>query len=130
MLSIVNDSVALSEIICSATSPLALLPTAITYSAAYMLASNAIYLSRRSHLRKMSKRELLRIRTCREPGVSLRLYAVMVLAWQAFVAIWPVVEIVSRLFHRVSFYYTYPKVRTILILSKLFTGHTCTNGVY
>ena len=49
------------------------------------------------------------IRTTREPNVSLSLYLLTLLAWQAFVAIFPVVELVAVvLFDRVTFLYSYP----------------------
>ena len=75
----------------------------------YILIANAIYLQRRSHLRKMTKRKLLQIRTTKEEGVELAMYIINIIAWQVFVtAIFPVLEPLSRLCGFVSFYYFYP----------------------
>lgn len=75
----------------------------------YILFANIIYLQRRSHLRKMTKRRLFQIRTTKEDGVNLVMYVLNVVAWQVFViSIFPVLEPLSRLFGYVSFYYFYP----------------------
>ena len=90
----------------------------------YMLIANFIYIARRAHLREMSKYELLRIRTTREPNTSLRLYITTVFVWQCFVAVFPIVECWARflcpdistmiqkctpkLRPHVSFFYSYP----------------------
>lgn len=78
----------------------------------YFLLANTIYICRRSNIRNMSKRKLLRIRLDREDGVSLPLYLTNILAWQMFVNfVFPLLELVSRLFGYVSFYYFYPNAR-------------------
>ena len=75
----------------------------------YILITNAIYLQRRSHLRKMTKRRLLQIRTTREEGVNIGLHVTNILAWQVFVtSIFPILEPLSRMCGFVSFYYFYP----------------------
>ncbi len=75
----------------------------------YILVANIIYLQRRSHLRKMTKRKLLRIRTTREEGVNLGLHVTNIFAWQVFVtSIFPILEPLSRICGFVSFYYFYP----------------------
>ena len=85
------------------------LPPELLTSATYLAASNIIYLSRRSHLRQMSKRQLWKIRTTREPGVSIPLFLTIVLAWQSFVVVFPLVETMCRIvLQRVSFFYSYP----------------------
>lgn len=75
----------------------------------YILVANIIYLQRRSHLRKMTKRKLLQIRTTREEGVNLGLHVTNIVAWQVFVtSIFPILEPLSRVCGFVSFYYFYP----------------------
>ena len=84
------------------------LPTSLLL---YLFATNLLYLARRSNVRgpHMTIRSLLHIRTTREPNVSLSLYLLTLLAWQAFVAIFPVVELVAVVvFDRVTFLYSYP----------------------
>ena len=56
----------------------------------------------------MSKRNLLRIRTSREDGVTWGLFFVTLAVWQVFVALFPLVEMVARVFGMVSFFYSYP----------------------
>lgn len=92
---------------------LQMIPSAIQsnptlYIPLYCMTTNFIYLCRRSVVRKMSKRRLLKIRMSRE-GVSLRLYMTNIITWQLFVlTIFPMLEPLSRLFGYVSFYYFYP----------------------
>ena len=75
----------------------------------YILVANTIYLQRRAHLRKMTKRKLLQIRTTREEGVNLGLHVTNIFAWQVFVtSVFPILEPLSRLCGFVSFYYFYP----------------------
>jgi len=75
----------------------------------YIIVANIIYLQRRSHLRKMTKRKLLQIRTTREEGVNLGLHVTNIVAWQVFVtSIFPILEPLSRICGFVSFYYFYP----------------------
>jgi hypothetical protein len=100
-------------------------PTAsITTAAAYMVCANAVYLARRSHLRKMSMKRLWSIRTTREEGVSRPLFCVMLCVWQAFVAVFPVAESLAKLGGRSSFFYTYPKASGCgIILEPLNVQH-------
>jgi hypothetical protein len=74
----------------------------------YMVTANIVYLARRAHLRHVRKRDIWVYRTTRNEGVTWRLYAVALLAWQIFVAVFPVVEPLARLFGFVSFMYDYP----------------------
>ena len=83
----------------------------------YVFLANIIYLLRRSHLRNMSKRTLLKIRLTRENGVSFPLYFTNLLVWQLFViAIFPLLEPLSRVFGYVSFYYFYPNASGVGII--------------
>mmetsp|Transcript_45889 Transcript_45889/g.53680 ORF Transcript_45889/g.53680 Transcript_45889/m.53680 type:complete len:201 (-) Transcript_45889:173-775(-) len=90
--------------------------TAFGKSAVYMIAANFCYLSRRAHLRKRTRISLLRIRTMREPGVTLSLYLTMLLTWQTFTAVFPVVELVARILGHVSFFYSYPNAAGVGII--------------
>ncbi len=75
----------------------------------YILLANTIYLFRRSHIRNMPKRRLLKIRTTREVGVGIPLYIANIVAWQIFtLVLFPFLEVISRIFGYVSFYYFYP----------------------
>mmetsp|Transcript_39859 Transcript_39859/g.67991 ORF Transcript_39859/g.67991 Transcript_39859/m.67991 type:complete len:249 (-) Transcript_39859:208-954(-) len=75
----------------------------------HTLLMNTIYLFRRSHIRNMPKRKLLQIRLTREEGVQLPLYIANITMWQLFVNfVFPLLELVSRMFAYVSFYYFYP----------------------
>lgn len=56
----------------------------------------------------MSKRKLLKIRTTREDGVSWSLFFTTIITWQTFVALFPMVETIARIFGMVSFFYSYP----------------------
>ncbi|CAJ1937998.1 unnamed protein product [Cylindrotheca closterium] len=60
--------------------------------AAYSLVANLLYLARRANLRQMTIRELWKIRTTREEGVSRPLFAGMLMAWQMLVLVFPIVE--------------------------------------
>lgn len=96
----------------------------LTSAATYTAVTNLIYLARRSNVRKMSKRELWQIRTTRDPGVSIRLYIAMLLAWQFFVLIFPIVEPIAKSFSHVSFLYTYPNAGGVgVILEPLDIQH-------
>ena len=78
-------------------------------STAYCFVANFIYICRRSSIRNMSKRKLLKIRLTREVDVSLKLHITNILTWQLFVTlVYPLLEPMSRLFGYVSFYYFYP----------------------
>ena len=62
----------------------------------YILLANTIYLQRRSYLRKMTKRKLLKIRTTREEGVGILMYMINIMVWQLFVTIiFPILEPLS-----------------------------------
>lgn len=75
----------------------------------YFLLMNIIYILRRSHIRNMPKRKLLQIRLSREDGVKPTLYIINIMAWQLFVNfVFPLLELISRMFGHVSFYYFYP----------------------
>lgn len=75
----------------------------------YMLITNTIYLLRRSHLRSMQKRKLLKIRLTREDGVSLSLYVKNLAAWQFFVnCMFVILEPLSKVGGYCCFYYFYP----------------------
>lgn len=75
----------------------------------YILLANTIYLQRRSYLRKMTKRKLLKIRTTREEGVGIPMYIINIAVWQLFVTIiFPILEPLARIFNYVCFYYFYP----------------------
>ena len=100
-------------------------PALASASAFYILSANLVYLARRSQLRNMPKRTILRIRTTREPGVSRRLFFVLVISWQLFVlTIFPLAEPVARLFGRTVLYYTYPNAHGAgIILEPLDVQH-------
>ena len=79
------------------------------YISIYIFITNLTYLLRRSHIRKMPKRKLLQIRLAREAGVSIPLYITNIFIWQLFVTIlFPSLELISRIFGYVSYYYFYP----------------------
>lgn len=79
------------------------------YISIYIFITNMSYLLRRSHIRQMPKRKLLQIRLTREAGVSMHLYITNIIIWQLFVTIlFPSLELVSRIFGYVSYYYFYP----------------------
>ena len=89
--------------------PCAIQSSPTLYIPLYCMTTNFIYICRRSIVRNMSKRKLLKIRITREEGVSLRLYITNIITWQLFVlTIFPMLEPISRLFGYVSFYYFYP----------------------
>jgi len=92
------------------------LPTAALATAAYLTATNTAYLARRSYLRKMSIQKLWQIRTTREPGVTLQLYFIIILAWQAFVLAFPIVEPIAMCLGKVSFFYSYPNAKGVGII--------------
>jgi hypothetical protein len=82
--------------------------SSFVYCTIYLLATNLIYLFRRSSIRNMPKRKLLQIRITRD-GVTVPLYITNLVAWQLFVNfVFPILEPMSRLFGYVSFYYFYP----------------------
>ena len=96
--------------------PTAALPSAALATAAYLTVTNTAYLARRSYLRKMSIQKLWQIRTTREPGVTLQLYFTILLAWQAFVLVFPIVEPIARCLGQVSFFYSYPNAKGVGII--------------
>ena len=81
--------------------------------AIYMTAANYVYLARRAHLRRRRKREILRLRVVREPGVSWSLFSVFVVSWQLFVLFYPLVEPIASLFGFASFMYAYPNAHGV-----------------
>lgn len=66
--------------------------TTLGILAAYSIFANLLYLARRAHLRQMTMRELWKIRTTREEGVSRLLFGGMIVAWQMLVLVFPIVE--------------------------------------
>mmetsp|Transcript_20419 Transcript_20419/g.30993 ORF Transcript_20419/g.30993 Transcript_20419/m.30993 type:complete len:192 (-) Transcript_20419:94-669(-) len=92
------------------------IPQAAAVTASYVVASNTLYLARRSYLRKMTMRRLWKIRTTREPNVTFQLYCIMLFTWQAFVFTFPMVELIARIFRHVSFFYTYPNANGVGII--------------
>lgn len=97
----------------------------LTPIVAYQVGCNFIYLARRSHLRNMSKRELFRIRLTREENMSKVVHLVSILTWQAFVAVFPFIEIFLRIFfQKVAFFYGYPNANGFgIILERLDKQH-------
>ena len=79
-----------------------------TAAVTYMVCANTLYLARRSYLRKMTMKEIWKIRTTREEGVSQQLFCILILTWQAFVAIFPIAESIAKLYGYASFFYSYP----------------------
>lgn len=80
--------------------------------AAYVVTANLIYLARRGYLRNMTLRQLWKIRTTREEGVSPPLFGGMLLAWQFLVLIFPVAEPLARILTKgCIFFYSYPKAQ-------------------
>ena len=84
-----------------------LVPLLLT--ASYLMGANLIYLTRRAHLRKMTVRQLWKIRTVREPGVPVSLYLTFLMVWQVLVIFFPIIEPIVRFgWNRVCFFYSYP----------------------
>ena len=73
-----------------------------------MISENFCYLSWRAHLQKRTRISLLQFHTMCEPGVTLSLYLTMILMWQTFTVVFPVVELVARILGHVSLFYSYP----------------------
>jgi hypothetical protein len=92
------------------------IPSLAMATGAYLTVTNTLYLARRSYLRKMTMKRLLQIRTTREPKVSMRLYFTMLLVWQTFVVIFPIVEPLARCMGQVSFFYSYPNAGGVGII--------------
>jgi hypothetical protein len=82
--------------------------TPILAASAYVFLTNVFYLARRAKLRRVSMLKILRWRTEREPGFSLAMFVVCLLAWQTVVMIFPVTESLARSFGYTSFFYSYP----------------------
>lgn len=82
--------------------------TPVLAASAYMFLSNTFYLARRAKLRRVSMLEILRLRTEREPGLSLFMFVMCLLAWQTIVMIFPVTEPLARSFGFTSFFNSYP----------------------
>ncbi len=115
---------AVNPLLTLAVTNAAQMTTVAASTASYVTLTNLLYIARRSNIRKMSKRKLWKIRTTREPGVSFRLFIIMLLSWQAFVFIFPVVELAARCFSQVSFFYTYPNAGGVgVILEPLKVQH-------
>jgi hypothetical protein len=77
----------------------------------YMILSNMLYLARRAHLRRMTMRDIWRIRTTRELGISRSLFGALILAWQLLVALYPWIEPIAWKCGYACFFYTYPKAK-------------------
>jgi len=91
----------------------------IAASAIYAVTTNVLYLARRSHLRSCKKREIFKVRTTREEGVSRRFHVLLVLIWQLFVlSIFPLSEPLAMMFGRTSFYFTYPNAHGFGIIAE------------
>jgi hypothetical protein len=78
---------------------------------AYMILSNMLYLARRAHLRRTTMRDIWRIRTTREPGISRALFGALLLAWQLLVTVYPWIEPIAWKFGYACFFYTYPNAK-------------------
>jgi len=76
--------------------------------ACYMAAANVTYLARRSVLHRKAPIDILRAHLLRD-GMSWFLFAVCILSWQAFAAVYPFLEAVCRVNNRASFFFYYPK---------------------
>jgi hypothetical protein len=88
----------------------ALTTSPVLAASAYMLLSNLFYLARRAKLRKQSMLQILRIRTTKEPGLSVFMFVMCLLAWQTLVMSYPVAEcLFARSFGYTLFFYSYPK---------------------
>lgn len=105
-----------------------IIPTAAA-SVCYIATTNILYLARRSHLRSCPKREIFKVRTTREDGVSRRFHIILVLYWQFFVlSIFPILEPMAMSFGRTSFYFTYPNAHGAgIILEPLEIQHLKAN---
>jgi hypothetical protein len=94
-----------------------LLPSspAVITSILYITLTNAIYLTRRAHIRLVRKRDIWSYRTSRTPGMSLHLYMISLLAWQFFVTcLYPIIEPIATVcFGYVSFMYDYPNAHGV-----------------
>jgi hypothetical protein len=75
----------------------------------YLFLSNVLYLARRAHLRKRSVLQILRTRTTKEPGLSVCVFVLCLLAWQTLVCTYPVTEfLLARSCGYTLFFYSYP----------------------
>jgi hypothetical protein len=74
----------------------------------YMFLSNIFYLARRSKLRKLSMWRIFKTRITKEPGLSLGMFIMCLVAWQTLVMSYPVTESVARSFGYTLFFYSYP----------------------
>ena len=100
-----------------------MLPSLIPHTI-YMATSNVLYLFRRAKLRQTTPYDILRIRMTLEDGVSRRLFALYILAWQLFVVAFPLSECVARLCGHASFFYSYPNAQGFgYILEPLAVQH-------
>jgi hypothetical protein len=96
-------NVAASTLITITTTP-------ILAASTYMFLSNVFYLARRANLRKLSMLQILRTRTTKEPGLSLLMFVLCLVAWQTLVVSYPVTELLlARSCGYTLFFYSYPK---------------------
>ena len=103
--------------------------TAISSPAAktccYMITANVFYLARRSHVRQQTMKTMLGHRIERESGVSIPRHISFLIAWQSFVAFFPILEPLARLFlGYCCFYFSYPNAQGFgLIMEPLDIQH-------
>jgi hypothetical protein len=90
-------------------------PSPAVTSILYITLTNAIYLTRRAHIRLVRKRDIWSYRTTRNPGMSLPLYILSLLAWQFFATcLYPIIEPIATVcFGYVSFMYDYPNAHGV-----------------
>jgi hypothetical protein len=89
--------------------PVALTTSPVLAASTYMFLSNVYYLARRAKLRKQSMLQILRIRISKEPGISVLMFVMGLLAWQTLVMSYPVAEcLLARSFGCTLFFYSYP----------------------
>jgi hypothetical protein len=106
------------------TMPFPAVPSGVAAMTGYLAVTNMAYLARRSHLRGLSKRQLLRIRTTREEGVSRSLYCTFLAVWQILVVTFPLVETVAWVKGLCCFFYSYPNAQGCgIILEPLNVQH-------
>jgi hypothetical protein len=89
----------------------------LTASFVYMVAANYIYLTRRAQIRQETKITMLNYRIVREEGVSIPMHLIFLSVWQTFVALFPLVELIStHVFDYCCLFYSYPKANGCGIL--------------
>ena len=83
----------------------------------YMTTANFLYLTRRAQIRKETKMTTLKYRIVREAGVTIPMHLIFVGVWQIFVAVFPIIELISKYaFDYCSLFYSYPKANGCGIL--------------